>query len=61
VRDFCGRELEGKIRWESSGIPRDGLVKHLGRNAVQLGEVAIQHHPLAANAMDARRDRDWRE
>jgi len=57
VRDFCGRELEGKIRRESGGIPRDRLVEHLRLNAVQLGEVAIQHHPQAANKMDARCDR----
>jgi hypothetical protein len=49
-------ELEQEVVWKTVDIALDGLQQHLGLNAVNLCEVAVEHDLLAANHVDAARN-----
>jgi len=48
-----GSELEHEVRRETLRIASDLLVQRLGRDAVEVGKVAVQKDPLAAQDQDA--------
>ena len=46
------RELKGKVVRKAVSVPLDLLVESRRRNAVQFGQVAVEHHLFAANQVD---------
>ena len=43
---FLPGQPKNEVGWESSGIPLDSLVQHLGRHPVKLGQVTIEENLL---------------
>jgi hypothetical protein len=50
--EFRPGELKHEIRGKALKVAFDGLVQVKGFNVIEFGEIAINHHPLAANQKD---------
>jgi len=46
------RKLEHEVLGKTPDIAPDGLIERLCFNAIELGEVRVQHHLLPANQED---------
>jgi hypothetical protein len=53
---LLGCELKHEIRWKSIPITIDSLVQIPGTNAVELRQIEIEEHFLAAQMADSLRD-----
>jgi hypothetical protein len=60
LRPQSGRLLDGEheheVGWEFGEIALDRLVEALGLHAVELGQISVDDHALAANRGNTRRD-----
>src|SRR5262249_35822805 len=54
-------EPEREVDREAPRVPRDGLVQHLGLDAIERSEIAIEHHAQTAHHGDPLADEGHRE
>ena len=51
---LCGGELEHEVGRKPAAVTLDLLVEALGRHAVDLGQIGVDHHAQGAHGLDTR-------
>jgi hypothetical protein len=57
VAKLLGIQLESEVRRKPADVPSDLLIQPLGGDAIEEGEVAVEHHAMSSDEHDAALER----